>query len=143
MRALSADHGSSRAGIWRSDCRSRPGFARAHNYRHRAWSRTHGCRRHLHWRPGSMSEIHNLLRRAQPGANKTVIDHIARGERIADAIRDRWGLMTARAWKVKHLRWFLNEHCKPPMASTTRYDYWRTARALAAALGRWDDWEPH
>jgi hypothetical protein len=89
-----------------------------------------------------MSEIQQLLLHAQPGADASVAGHIDRGERIAAEINQRWDLSTVRAWKVKHLRWFLIEHCKIA-APTTRYDYWRTIRVLAAALDRLRDWEPH
>lgn len=89
-----------------------------------------------------MSEVFNLLRHSQPGKAKTISDHIARGERIAEVIELRWDLSSIRAWKVKHLRWVLVEYCKD-MTSSTRYDYWRTIRVLASALGRFVDWEPH
>jgi hypothetical protein len=28
-------------------------------------------------------------------------------------------------------------------SEATRYDYWRTVRVLAAALGKWQNWGPH
>lgn len=89
-----------------------------------------------------MNEIQQLLRHAQPGADASVAGHIERGERIAAAINPHWGLSTVRAWKVKHLRWFLLAHCEN-VSPATLYDYWRTIRVLAAALNRLHDWEPY
>ena len=83
-----------------------------------------------------------LLKRALPGSRASVVGHIERGERISDAIRERFAISEPRQWHVKHLRWVL-ERWAEPLSSSTRYDYWRTARALASVLGRWPDWEPH
>ena len=83
-----------------------------------------------------------LLNRSTPGANVSINGHIKRGERIADAINERFGVREPRQWQVKHLRWVL-ERWAVEQASTTRYDYWRTVRVLASALGKWSDWEPH
>lgn len=91
-----------------------------------------------------MPEMRQLFWHAQPGAKSTVVGHIRRGERIAAAINERWGLVTVRQWQVKHLRWFLEDWClKQGEAKTTRYDYWLTVRVITAALGKLDDWEPH
>jgi hypothetical protein len=91
-----------------------------------------------------MSEMHRLLVRSQPGARVTVAAHIARAERIAEAINERWDFSTARQWRAKHVRWFLAERCTSvTMQVSTRYDYWRTVRVIAAALGQLGNWEPH
>ncbi|MBN2701029.1 MAG: hypothetical protein JXR29_06235 [Methylothermaceae bacterium] len=89
-----------------------------------------------------MSHIRRLLERAQPGSRGGVECHIKRGERIAELIRGRYGVTHPRQWKCKHLRWAL-ERGLEDLAPPTRYDYWCTARACAAALGKWPDWEPH
>lgn len=83
-----------------------------------------------------------LLKRALPGSKASINGHIDRGERIAAAIRERFHLSEPHQWQVKHLRWML-ERWAEPLSPSTRYDYWRTARALASVLGRWPDWEPH
>jgi hypothetical protein len=83
-----------------------------------------------------------LLKKSVPGAKSTINGHIERGERIADGIQTRFSISEPRQWQAKHLRWFL-ERGTVNMASTSRYDFWRTARVLASALGRWPDWEPH
>lgn len=83
-----------------------------------------------------------LLERAIPGAKASIRGHIERGERIARAIQDRFGIREPSQWRVKHLRWVL-ERWAAGLSASSRYDYWRTARALASALGRWPDWEPH
>lgn len=83
-----------------------------------------------------------LLERALPGAKTSVRGHIERGERIARAIMDRFGIREPRQWQAKHLRWVL-ERWTGSLSASSRYDYWRTARAMASALGHWPDWEPH
>ena len=83
-----------------------------------------------------------LLSAAIPGSKRTVSDHIKRGERIAAAIQQRYQISTPHQWQAKHLRWFL-EVQTAGMATTSRYDYWRTCRALASTLGHYRNWEPH
>ena len=83
-----------------------------------------------------------LLKRALPGAKASINGHIDRGERIAAAIQERFQISEPHQWQVKHLRWML-ERWAEPLSPSTRYDYWRTARALASVLGRWSDWESH
>lgn len=87
-------------------------------------------------------EVTVLLERAQPGARRAVRAHQRRALRLALLIEERWGVRSPRGWRAKHVRWAL-EHGLAGAAPATRYDYWRTARALAAALGRWPDWEPY
>lgn len=88
-------------------------------------------------------KVRTLLERAQPGKTAGVRAHIRRGIALAQAIEGRWpDLRTPRQWRAKHLRWAL-EVWAAQWGPPTRYDYWRTARVLAAALGRWPDWEPH
>lgn len=83
-----------------------------------------------------------LLRRAMPGARASISAHIKRGERIADAIQERFEVCDPHQWQAKHVRWVLDRWAQP-LSISTRYDYWRTARALAAVLGHWPDWAPH
>ncbi|MGB9671238.1 MAG: hypothetical protein ACPLXR_08855, partial [Halothiobacillaceae bacterium] len=83
-----------------------------------------------------------LLERALPGAKASIRGHVERGERIARPIEERFGIREPRQWQAKHLRWAL-KRWTDRFSPATRYDYWRTARALASALGRWPDWEPH
>lgn len=87
-------------------------------------------------------EVVALLERAQPGARRGVRAHQRRARRLARIVEERWGVKSPWQWRAKHLRWAL-EHGLAGVAPITRYDYWRTARACAAALGRWPDWEPH
>lgn len=88
------------------------------------------------------TRIEILLRRAQPGKSGGVKAHIKRGQRIAQRIEERWGIREPYQWRVKHLQWFLKAETEG-LSPATRYDYWRTACVLAAALGHWPDWEPH
>lgn len=82
-----------------------------------------------------------LLRRSLPGAKRAARVHVRRAEHIGDAIWRRYQVAPAQ-WQVKHLRWFLEHHTRD-LATTSRYDYWRTVRALIAALNRLTDWTPH
>jgi hypothetical protein len=86
--------------------------------------------------------IRLLLERAQPGTHSSVEGHIKRGERVAKAIQERFGVSEPRQWQAKHLRWVLTVWAAD-RSLATRYDYWRTARSMAAALGKWPAWEPH
>lgn len=83
-----------------------------------------------------------LLKRSLPGSKSSITGHIERGERIAHAIQQRFGISEPRQWQAKHLRWVL-ERWASKKSEATRYDYWRTVRVLAAALGKWQDWQPH
>lgn len=83
-----------------------------------------------------------LLKRSLPGSKSSIAGHIERGERIARAIHERFGISEPHQWQAKHLRWVL-ERWASDKSEATRYDYWRTVRVLAAALGRWQDWRPH
>jgi hypothetical protein len=83
-----------------------------------------------------------LLSAAIPGSKPTISDHIKRGGRIAAAIQQRYQTGNPHQWQAKHLRWFL-EVQTAGMSSASRYDYWRTCRVLASALGKWPAWEVH
>lgn len=83
-----------------------------------------------------------LLKRSLPGSKSSIAGHIERGERIAQAIQQRFNISEPHQWQAKHLRWVL-ERWTSQKSKATRYDYWRTVRALSAALGRWHHWEPH
>lgn len=84
--------------------------------------------------------IRLLLKRSLPGSKQTLEGHIERGTLIATAIQQRFGISTPYQWQLKHLIWYfktqLTEH-----KSATRYDYWRTCRAVASVLGKWQHWE--
>lgn len=83
-----------------------------------------------------------LLARSLPGARRgSVKAHLMRAGTLAEAIWQRWHLLPEK-WRAKHLRWFLAVWARH-LAPTSQYDYYRTARALAFSLGRWNDWEPH
>jgi hypothetical protein len=83
-----------------------------------------------------------LLRRAQPGSRRSVQQHIRRAQRLHDLIAARFGIREPYQYHAKHLRYAL-EQGTAGLAASPRYDYWRTARVIAAAIGRWPDWEPH
>ncbi len=83
-----------------------------------------------------------LLKRSLPGSKSSIAGHIERGERIAQAIQQRFGVSEPRQWQAKHLCWVL-ERWASEKSDATRYDYWRTVRVLASALNHWPDWQPH
>lgn len=83
-----------------------------------------------------------LLKRSLPGSKSSIAGHIERGERIARAIQQRFGISEPRQWQAKHLRWVL-ERWASEKSEATRYDYWRTVRILASVLGKWQDWRQH
>jgi len=86
--------------------------------------------------------IATLLKRALPGSKSSISGHIERGERVAHAIQLRFSVSEPRQWQAKHLRWVM-ERWASEKSEATRYDYWRTVRALASVLNHWPDWEPH
>ena len=64
-----------------------------------------------------------------------------RAERIGEAIWRRWQVAPAH-WQVKQVRWYLEYHCRD-LAPSSRYDHWRTVRALLHALAKAENWLPH
>lgn len=64
-----------------------------------------------------------LLARTLPGSRRgTVAAHLARAERIGDAIWRRWQVGPYQ-WQLKHLRWYLATQTKSHSTST-RYRHW-------------------
>ena len=92
-----------------------------------------------------MSDVEKLLIKAHPGCKVTIKEHIKRGKRIISAIQARFPeVKNVYGLKAKHARWLLKEWCLAQGHSeTTRYHYFRTIRAIAAALGKWEDWKPY
>ena len=86
--------------------------------------------------------VHRILSRAQPGSRGGVAQHIGRGETMRSLIEERWGIRRPEQWQAKHLRWCI-ERALADLAPATQYSYYRTIRAVAAALGHWPAWEPH
>jgi hypothetical protein len=86
--------------------------------------------------------IKSLLERSVPGAKSTLNAHLKRATQLAQAIHAHYPCKTPYQWQAKHLRWYLETQTSS-LANATRYDYWRTCRAVADALGKWPDWEPH
>lgn len=89
-----------------------------------------------------MSALRRILERAQPGSHGGVRQHTRRGEVLRELIEARWGISRVEQWRAKHLRWVL-EVGLADKATSTKYQYFRTARAIAGVLGHWPNWEPH
>lgn len=84
-------------------------------------------------------EARALLARRLPGSRRgTVGNHLARAERIADAIWRRFQVGPYR-WRLKHVRWYLETQVEAH-TSGTRYRHWLTRRALVLSLGHGEDW---
>jgi len=90
----------------------------------------------------STAPMHRILARAQPGSYGGVQQHVARGEVLRKLIEERWGIQRPEQWQAKHARWAL-ERGLADRAPATQYSYYRTIRAIAAALGHWPAWEPY
>ncbi len=78
--------------------------------------------------------VRHALSGSQPGASRSVGQHIRRVEIIAALIEERFGVLPLR-WKLKHIRWAL-EIGLTHLSASTRYDYWRSMRALLVATER-------
>jgi hypothetical protein len=77
----------------------------------------------------------SLLAKRLPGSRRgSVRQHLARSERIAQTIWRRWQVGPYQ-WRLKHLRWFLQE-CAGEYAGSTRYQHWLTVRLLILALDK-------
>lgn len=88
--------------------------------------------------------LRQLLEKAQPGARISVRQHIARCQKIAQAIQDRFGVTNPHAYQAKHLRWIMAVWLpQQPLAQKTQDDYWRSVRVLIAALHKENHWLPH
>ena len=86
-------------------------------------------------------QARSMLARSLPGSRRgTVAAHLARTERVADAIWRRWQVGPYR-WQLKHLRWYLVTQTDA-LSDSTRYRHWLTVRALVDSLGRGDEWLP-
>lgn len=83
-----------------------------------------------------------LLKRSLPVRPATLTGIVYRCNVISLHIKERFGVDEPYQYKVKHLRWFL-ENKAMKMSPATRLDYGRTVRSLAAALGHWQDWQIH
>jgi hypothetical protein len=89
-----------------------------------------------------MTPMQRILGRSQPGSRGGVTQHIERGEKLRQMIASRWGIDRPEQWHARHLRWAL-ERGLANLTPATQYAYYRTARAISAALGHWPAWEPH
>lgn len=89
-----------------------------------------------------MMGVEELLGRSMPGSAATRRNTMDRAIRLCHPISERFGVASVRQLKAKHLRWAL-EIWASQMSQQTRYDYWRAARCIVAALGRSDDWAPY
>ncbi|MCP4300150.1 MAG: hypothetical protein GY783_06180 [Gammaproteobacteria bacterium] len=80
----------------------------------------------------------SLLVNRLPGSRRgSVRQHLARGGHIAQTIWRRWQVGPYQ-WRLKHIRWYLQEHTGE-YTNSTRYRHWLTVRLLILALDR-DGW---
>lgn len=72
------------------------------------------------------------------GSHTTRQRHVRQATLIQAEIADRWQLKTPRAWRRKHVAWFL-EHRLERRSKATRYYYLLTIQLLIRRLERsWD-----
>lgn len=88
-----------------------------------------------------VGQINRLLHKSLPGSQSAVKTHQRCGARIALAIWTRFAVKPHK-WQCKHVRWYLVE-CTRSLSATTRYDHWRTLRALLSAKGKLQHWGRH
>lgn len=83
-------------------------------------------------------QARSLLANRLPGSRRgTVRQHLARAQRLAQVIWQRWQVGPYQ-WQLKHLRWYLQE-CTGDYTTGTRYRHWLTVRLLILALDH-DGW---
>ncbi len=90
--------------------------------------------------PRNQHQLRTLMRRL-PGAAATNQRHLAHCMQMMAAIERRFGIKNPRKVQLKHMLWYLDYGIGKSKSPTTKYDYWRSARAFAIARGRWTDWE--
>lgn len=77
----------------------------------------------------------SLLAKRLPGSRRgSVRRHLARSGHIADTVWRRWQIGPYQ-WRLKHLRWYLQERTGDYTGST-RYQHWLTVRLLILALDK-------
>lgn len=77
----------------------------------------------------------SLLAKRLPGSRRgSVRQHVARSGHIGDTIWRRWQVGPYQ-WRLKHLRWYLQE-CTAEYTASTRYQHWLTVRLLILALDK-------
>ena len=89
-----------------------------------------------------MRDMHLFLRDVLSGSPASRDRHLRQARIIQNAINQCWGIANPYRWQVKHLRWFLNEHC-PELAPVSRYRYWLTVALIARRRHRLEDWRVH
>jgi len=83
-------------------------------------------------------QARSLLANRLPGSRRgTVRQHLARAQRLAQIIWQRWQVGPYQ-WRLKHLRWYLQERTDD-YTTGTRYRHWLTVRLLILALDH-DGW---
>ena len=89
-----------------------------------------------------MRDMHLFLRDVLSGSPASRDRHLRQAKIIQNAINQRWGIANPYRWQVKHLRWFLKEHCAE-LAPVSRYRYWLTIALIARRRHRLEDWQVH
>lgn len=79
-------------------------------------------------------EAEQMLIRALPGTRSNVVRRAELAGVIGEAIWRRWQVGVQR-WQLKHVEWYLDDHIAQ-LAQSTRYDHWRTLRALLSAMDK-------
>lgn len=89
-----------------------------------------------------MTDMRLFLRDVLTGSPSNRARHLRQARAIQHAINQRWGIANPHRWQVKHLRWFLENHCDE-FAPASRYRYWLTVALIARRRHRLEDWQVH
>lgn len=91
----------------------------------------------------SKAQAQSIARAAMTGNAKHKKKYQGRAAIMAEAIYRRFQLGPTK-WRVKHILWFLKEHCeRKQYAPATRYDYWRACQAVLHGLERYGNYAPN
>lgn len=83
-------------------------------------------------------DISLFLSGALKGSKATQQRHLRQARIMHAAIQDRWQCRTPWAWKLKHIRWFLEQYLQE-LSKETQYRYSLTTKFIMARLG--SDWK--
>lgn len=84
------------------------------------------------------AQVRAAIQKAVPGSHTSLKGHLKRAELIAREIWKKDQALPVQ-WRLKHVRWFLAEYTKG-LVPSSRYDYWRTVKAILAVQGKLDAW---
>ena len=82
----------------------------------------------------------SLLLRSLPGSTNRKRDYVPLAGLVAERIWKRWKVGPWQ-WRCKHVRWYLDV-ATADLSPRWRYKHWLVVKAMIAARGKLNDWEP-